>query len=536
VAAVAAPAASLSTTMQKDRLQSIRNTERAAMFLSHGLVAVMLVCAVVPFIDLGERLYPGWDGRYLLPFCLLIAIEALMSWRAAGKFMFPTWEWFLYRGTEFVVMFAGLKAYIYNHRGWDQLWIDLPLWRENFGAFFDGEYFSAYIMVLMTWMIATRFAATLSELEGDEQLLRLERESVAQSDRAGTRRRLITDIFLVGAVMLFFTAIVRSDLALLGLAAAPLRLGLLNVVLYFVLGLVLLALSQFAVLRARWNLDRIPIAHNIAPRWAIYSAVTLVACALVAVLLPTHYSLGLLDTLAIVIAAIQFVLYLILLLLLLPFQFLLSLLLGGAARLPPMPSPPPNFQTTPPGDPAAPVPWIEILRSIVFWAVFIGIVGFSLYYYLRQRSDLVAALSRLPGWKWLKSALWWMRGGVRRVNEGIASAIRRVTGRRGTALAAAWDYISLRGLSPRDRVRFYYLALVRRAAEAGLPRRPAQTPLDYQNSLAPRLGEAAGELEALTGTYMEARYSEHPVSIQKANLAREWWDRLKRVLRPPRKG
>jgi hypothetical protein len=521
--------------MQPDRLRTLLANERATIYLGYGIVAAMLVCAVVPFIDMGERLVARWDGRYLLPFFFLVALEALLSWRVSGKFMFPTREWFLFRGTEFVVMFAGLKAYIYQHRGWDRFWADLPRWREHFGTFFDGEYFVAYLLVVMTWTVATRFAISLNELEGDEQLLRLERESAVQSDRAGTRRRLIADVFLVGGVMLLVTALVRSDLRLLGVEVSPLQTGLLNVVLYFVLGLVLLALSQFAVLRARWNLDRVPIAHNIAPRWALYSLVILLVSGLAAILLPTNYSLGLLDTLAIIITAIQFVLYFFILLLLLPFQLLLSLLLGRALRLPPLPSRPPELPPQPLADPGAPVPWIEVLRSIIFWAVLIGILCFSIYYYLRQRSDLLAALSKLPGWQWLKKALWWMRGGVRRVNETIAGAIRLVIGRRGASLVASWDYIGLRGLSPRDRVRFYYLALVRRAGEAGLPRQPAETPLEFQDHLGPRLAETRSELESLTGAYMEARYSDHPVSAQAANQARSLWERLRQVLRPPRK-
>ncbi len=44
-------------------------------------------------------------------------------------------------------------------------------------------------------------------------------------------------------------------------------------------------------------------------------------------------------------------------------------------------------------------------------------------------------------------------------------------------------FINPRRLSPRQKVIFYYLAMVRRAREAGLPRQDDQTPYEYARSL-----------------------------------------------------
>lgn len=517
--------------MQNHRLLTDIANERAAIYLTYGIVASMLVCAAVPLIDLGERLFPSWDGRYLLPFCFVVALEGLLSWRASGKFTFPALGWFLYRGAEFVVILMGLKAYIYNHRGWDRLWADLPLWQDNFNTFFGGEYFFACVLVIMVWLVAIRFAIDLSDLEGDEQLLQLERDSGVQSDRAAARRRVITDIFIAGGVMIFFTAVLRSNLAFMGIAWPVFQTGLLNVVLYFVLGLVLLALSQFALLRARWSLDRIPLAHNLALRWAAYSAVLLVVSAAIAILLPTRYSLDLLDTLALIIAIVQFLLYLLLLLLLLPVQLLFSLLFGRTPNLPPVPEPPPEFPSIAPAESSGPVPWLEILQPIAFWAVFLGVLGFSLYYYLRQRADLVAALDRLPGWKWLRGFWRWLRGGVTAINAGIAGAIRSVADRRRRAAIAPWHYISLRRLSPRDRVRFFYLAMIRRASDSVSPRRPAETPFEYESKLAAQLPPTHDDIASLTAAFVEARYSRHEITSQSAKSARDHWENIRRALR-----
>src|SRR5262249_3704964 len=148
---------------------------------------------------------------------------------------------------------------------------------------------------------------------------------------------------------------------------------LLNVVIYFVLGLVLFAQSQFAVLRARWSLDQMPIAHNIAPRWAAYALALLVLCAALVIFLPTRFSLGLLDTLAYLLGFINFLITLLLLLIWLPIRFILSLFgTGGNPNLAPLPAatPPP-----PPEAGAGPsLPFLEILKSILFWLAFLGVI------------------------------------------------------------------------------------------------------------------------------------------------------------------
>jgi len=85
-------------------------------------------------------------------------------------------------------------------------------------------------------------------------------------------------------------------------------------------------------------------------------------------------------------------------------------------------------------------------------------------------------------------------------------------------------------------VRFYYLALVRRGGEYGLPRQPDQTPREYQLKLQSSLPEIDEDLAAMTAAFYEARYSQHDISEDKAGLVRQWWQRIRRNLRSWRKG
>jgi hypothetical protein len=338
---------------------------------------------------------------------------------------------------------------------------------------------------------------------------------------------LVADIFVVGGVMLVLTAVLRNNLAFLGFTTRPLQTGLFNVVLYFIFGLILLAQSQFAVLRARWSLDQVPIAHNLAPRWAVYSLLLLSVCAVLVVFLPTRYALGLLDTLAFLINLLKFLVFLIIFILWLPIQFILGLFGRQTSSDSPISATP--LEPLGPADPnGGAIPWLEIIKSILFWSVLLGLVGFSLYYYLRQRADLLTALAKLPALAWLARFWNWFTGGLRQMDTRARAALKSVAQRlRPTRVAAAsaWSFVNLRRLSARQQIYFYYLALLRRA---DVPRRPSQTPFEYQQQLSHLPPD---DLSGLTQSFIEARYTPHEITRDQVSLARRFWENIRRALR-----
>lgn len=518
------------TTHLSDRL---RLNERATTAISFLIVSGMMMCAAIPVLQLARRFAPGWEGSYLVSASGLVAFEALVAWRAASQLTFPGLRWFLYRGAELIVIFISLKTWLYSRRGFDQFWADLPRWSENFNNFFDGEYLFSLLVVLTAWVVGSWFASVLMELEGDEHLWDREHGEPLFSDRAEARRQLIGGIFVLGGVMLALTALVRSNLSFLGIQAAYLRTGLLNVVLYFVLGLILLSLSQLAVLRARWSLERIPLRSNLAARWAVYTLILLIVVAAVVSLLPTNYSLGLLGTLNFLIGGLVALFYLVILLMGVIFGLLLrllALLFGGQVL--PRPIAPPPMLPPPPLAPATSITWVEVLKSLFFWIVFLGILGYSIYYYLRQRQDLLVHLRRLPGWSWLVQALRWLGGGVGRLNRNLVEVIQAGWRRLHPATTRqSPGYFNLRRLSPRERVQFFYRAMVRRGGESGVPRKPAQTPFEYESTLRPAVPESEGDLSELTRAFVQAQYSPHPITSENAVEAQGYWERIKKALR-----
>lgn len=524
--------------MSKVNLSELfQKNERLATLTNHILVSMMLACLVVSIIQFIGHILPGWEGSYLVWVCLMISFEGMYSRRIAKQMDFLSREWFIFRITEWVVILAALKLVQYLLHGFDQLWRDIPLWQQNFfNSFFKDEYIFSIGMAILIWLVSGMFAEDLEKLEGDEKVLKLERESGISEVRPAVRRNLANRILLFGGLMVVLNAFIRLESQVVWGDRAPANIGAWNILLYFVLGLILLSLTQFSILRVHWSLQRIPILPNLASRWLIYSALFLALVALVSLLLPTRYSVGLLDILGFLFFILTGLLSLVLFFLLFPIFIVFSLLARLFGRTtsmePPSFVPPPAPAITPGGE----VPWIELLKSVLFWVMFFGVIGYSVYYYLYQNKALAGRLRRLP----LLSAFWhawrWLSERLRNVNRGVSAVveagIRRLRARRGSAASVAtWRFLNLRRLSPRQQILFFYLAMLRRGGEKGVSRKPDQTPYEYSRSLGSHLPEAEGDVSELTEQFVEARYSLHEVTREQASLVQRYWERIRRALR-----
>jgi len=92
-------------------------------------------------------------------------------------------------------------------------------------------------------------------------------------------------------------------------------------------------------------------------------------------------------------------------------------------------------------------------------------------------------------------------------------------------------FAGLRRLSPRQKILFFYLALVRRGREKGFRRQAWQTPYEYGETLREALPEVNEDLSAMTDTFVEARYSHHLISDERVGFMKRWWLRVRRALR-----
>jgi hypothetical protein len=85
-------------------------------------------------------------------------------------------------------------------------------------------------------------------------------------------------------------------------------------------------------------------------------------------------------------------------------------------------------------------------------------------------------------------------------------------------------------------VRYFYLSTLRRAADQGIVRRPAQTPQEFTQDLEQNWPEVELDVEALTAAFVTARYDVAEISPDKAHDIKSVWERIKRALRNKRTG
>lgn len=77
-----------------------------------------------------------------------------------------------------------------------------------------------------------------------------------------------------------------------------------------------------------------------------------------------------------------------------------------------------------------------------------------------------------------------------------------------------------------ESIRRIYAALVARAAEAGLPRRTAETPYEFLPRLKQTFPEEGPQMDTITEAYVAVHYAEHQAGKEEVSRVREAWKRV----------
>jgi hypothetical protein len=531
--------------------EASRFNERIHRLVSAVLISVMMACAGLTVSKVGSQIWPDWQGSYLVVIGFLIALERFYTYRALKKLSTLGREWVVLISTQWVVNLIVIKLFVSLSQGFGALLAEIPLWQRAFlEQFMSSEYLIAVGFAAIVWFLVGVLGEQLDEMGLDTALIAREVLSAVARDQAPPRQRLMITVFAIGGVLVFLTAIGRVDLRsffasgfdVVRVPLPSLAAGGAGTLLYFLFGLALLSQSNYITLNTRWFLQHLPVSRKIASRWSIYGLGFLIFVALIAAILPTSYSLGLLSVLGYLIDIIFGILMLIvgLITALLGFLVTLPFLLFGRdvpANLP-QSTPPPILAAPPPTltEPGSPFPWLDLLKSLLFWAIFVGVVGYSVAQYLRQHEEILTALRKFPGWKIL-SAFWhWIGSLWGHLNHGVARVIESGKARLrpqgdNAGLGILSRFRGIRHLTPRQKVYFYYHALLRRGNETGLPRSQAQTPDEYALTLEHSLPTVEEEIESLTDAFNEARYSRHPVEDQDVSTVKSYWEHIRQVFR-----
>jgi hypothetical protein len=435
-------------------------------------------------------------------------------------------------------------------RGPDQLVADLEAFGFQFpGYFLQAEFAGAAVVLFVVWSLSTAFTEDLLAQEGDQLIDDHDTLRLALEDREVARRRMLSRTFVVGTLMVALQALSVVDLEFIWQGRAPVPDGGVFILAYFVLGLVLFSLSHFSRLRAFWRWEGLEESPGLAARWAWYGLVFLSVLMLVGSLLPTRYTLGFLDFLRRLlvwfVGVLLWIAQTLWTLLLLGIALVGSLLAGE--QPPPMDLPPRQAPPAPPAVAPAPLAestppvlnFLEFIASIVFWIFFLTIIYYAFYFLVGRYRGLIERLEVLPMVRLLN-------GFFRRLLESLGHAggeARRTLGRGLQRLQAfrrmpteprVFGIFRPSRLPPRQRVRFYFLALVRRGRDLGIVRKPSQTPEAYAEAVRQVLPEAGDELRELTAAFVRSRYTNHPVPEDLASRARSLLLQVRRLLRKRR--
>ncbi len=522
--------------------RSFRLNERLGLFISYALVIGMMVCLSISVTQVLQRFAPDLRLGFLPWIGFLVALEGMYTqrtWRRLATMEVPVVS---YRVVECVVILVVIKVLSYGWLGVERFLQDVPAWAENFSeSFFNAEYIIGIFTAIAVWGLSVWYSMDLDEMEGDEALLKVADLGGYSSNRGGVREGMVGRFLTVGFIMVLMVGVMNIDLTALIVGKVSMhRSSAFNILLYFMFGLLLLSLTHFAILRAGWAWERIPIDPQMGKRWIAYSLVTLLGVVLISFFLPTDYSLGLLETVGYVLSVIFSFIYGLFLLILTPVFWLLGWLLRilRSEEITELQPEQPKLPEIPESLMTGPDPFWMLLQSILFWTVFVGVIVYAFYLYLKQNRELYPAqlierLRKVRGFRLLADALHWLRGRVKGFNQAVAAMVGagiervRAIGRR-TPLEAL-RFINPRRLSPRERVRFFYLAMVRRGSESGLERKPTQTPYEYVHKLEDELPEASDTLAGMTEAFVEARYTQHEITPEQAGWMRRWWQQIRQA-------
>jgi hypothetical protein len=507
----------------------ISSRRRWPVYASYLTAFGMAICFASILIQFLKWLFSPFDARGLAIVCSLVVLEAFVSYWLIKRLPTAQRQIVYYRATEIVIILVALKLFAELRTGAAGLWNNLLLWPVQFPFhIFTRNFILAVLPVLVAWQVGNLFAADLFQLGTDGIT------SLGENNHDTPIRSRILRRFLNLGMLVIILAGIPPQVAIL--TPQPVATDFVPaVVTYFVLGIILLSLTRYISLETTWWQARLQVPVQIPRRWFAYSALILVTLVLLVFWLPTYYGMGLFETFNTVfhiMYQIFIVFYaFILLVLSLLSRLFLKTPTGSQEAVPEMtPTPalsPPSILST--------MNW-DLVKSVFLWGSLIILVVVALRQYISFHKDLSEEFRRFRPVHWLLVVWNRFKAAFKKANRSVAKFFQDNFQRvRNVAINPSrpgeWDFINPHRLSSRQRVIFYYLALVRRAREAGLPRQDDQTPYEYAHSLKTSLKEENEGVDEMTQSFIEARYSRHDIPSKKACRAEDIWENIRRMLR-----
>lgn len=512
-----------------------------------------VVCFILGIVQLGQAIVPEWPTRFLPPLSVLIGLEAFLYSRRLAYAAFRPKEWLVLLLPVLVI--SRFLPYLEDPQA--SLLQDLGIWIHSPAAFFSLAFVVDGFILLTVWWIVFACTQNLNGLrvqpgeipdENDPLARQVYEDNFRAVDHSQPLRQL-GQFFIGGGI----TLVIVSSLAALGteqifnLAAIgqivgfqrpSLQLIQVNVILYFILGLLLLGEIHFVRQRTLWRLDKVTMPTEVQTSWVSGTVGLVILAVILAFILPTSYAMTLGDLISYIGSIFLQIIFLVLGVIFYVFYLVARLLgLHGGSEEAAPPSMPPQFPPSSPPPPSGGSPF-ETIQSLVFWVVALAILIYCLSVLWRRRGPWLSGLNLLPmllvPWRMLRGLTRLIARFGREVGRAVVAAMPRAFRPTVPPVPPSLRFVSLSRLGPRELVEYFYLSVCQRAAQLGHARPTGMTPEEYQSYLRDRLPIVDPELSTLTAAFIEARYGPRPTTKAEAQSVRTRWQSLKRKLRAAR--
>ena len=523
-------------------------------YLQPVVIALLILAMFSGPVVLLQIIFPQGPWQFLPWLTLLVSAEGLLTtrWLAITERKVNK---FVYRVAEITVILLFLRLFTWLFV------VELPTGNELEGflfepsSFIDPIFFVFVLLLLFAWHQTISMTKIFIGLQlGFDELRyyskssfeRYKLERPLPIDRKGLLGDFFKQWITGGLITGILATLTTFDLSGLGGGGVEVRtvgrLGLRPVMLgalltYFIGGLWLAGQGQLAVLRSRWLRQDTKLDEKMSRTWNRASVVLIGLIATIAAFLPIGSTFAISRILQLVAVAVIAVVNLVFLLLSVLLFLIASIFISPGAEEELEPSGlsdiVPDQLVFDPLPEQTPTP---ILGGI-FWIVVIAAVIAAVIFFLRGRGVPITGgffttfLSNI----WLRLSGWFrfLWGGLGKQVQQFEQSIRE---RLQLIEKPAGGVFSLgrppfRSLSPREKIRYYYLSVVRRAEEKGVERGKSETPSEYAADLKEEWPEADGEVEAITDAFLRARYSPQDMTGKDLGPVKEIWNRIKSAFR-----
>jgi hypothetical protein len=533
-------------TQNRLKLLSVGNAILASVMVVCLAVAVArLILALLKFPSLEQ---PAVQAMGLLGL-FLVALEVQFT-RRWQEYHFPfSHLWWKAILTEWGLLSLGMLTFVWLAKGGV---ITLPgILALPKNALLDitrSEYFLGFCLLGLTWSASRYLVSALSAMENSAL-------PVSGDPIIGAGKEQSIHLSHMGAFVLFFGGL-SVFLSIFGMSIMRIARGLptgygslgAEVPLYFACSLGLFAIGRVLILLSDWQWEKTHFQAGIIRPWLVYGFGFILVVWILSLALPTQYSFDLVSSLNRVLFGLGYIGMLFWSVVLLPILYLLSRLSSLLFMKSKAPAGEVPTEAVPTAEAASHLPalpsgwdWGQIAREILFWVMLLVVV----LYIIRQGLPLIRSSILRPVW----------RGPMFRRLRRLILTLRRRFASWGTAAGMAiqkswrqvrddiakrtgvekFGFLNLRDLSPRQSVRFYFFALLRRGGEQGIIRQAAQTPREYAARLTQAGSGFENEVLEMTAAFEEARYTSHEIGPEYVSRVRKIWDTVRWSLRPDRR-